>query len=182
MSNKIENEFEVIHSKLRQLKQIYNPLNKNLHFYSLEKADAELYVHLLELAQEGLEKVRKHSVYFSRHALYDDGMFWYELFLTIGAASIRIRADQNQQIISENIVKELTELLIDISEFTCVHPVQGGDIYKRNHEALANMLYGFYSKDLVEFACKRSRESGFKNMSEFVELTIGRVKEMVREE
>lgn len=182
LNNKIEKEFEIIHSKLRQLKQTYNPSGENLHFYNLEKADVELYAKLLELAREGLDKVRKHSVYFSRHALYDDGMFWYELFLTIGAAALRIRADQNQQNISENVIRELTELLIDISEFTCVHPAQGGDIYKRSYEALGNMLYGFYNKDLVEFARKKSRESGFEKVSEFVELTIGKVEKMLIEE
>ena len=67
MVNKIENEFKIIHSKLRQLENIYNPYGKNLHFNSLEKADTELYSQLLELAQAGLEKVRKHFDYFSKH-------------------------------------------------------------------------------------------------------------------
>ena len=58
-----------MHSKLRQLEQIYNSREKNLHFNSLEKANAELYSQLLELAQAGLEKVRKHSDYFSKHSL-----------------------------------------------------------------------------------------------------------------
>lgn len=62
MVNKIENEFKIMHSKLRQLGQIYNPRGKNLHFNSLDNADAELYSQLLELAQAGLEKVHKHAI------------------------------------------------------------------------------------------------------------------------
>ncbi len=176
MVNKIENEFKIMHSKLRQLEQIYNSREKNLHFNSLEKADAELYSHLLELAQEGLEKVHKHFDYFSKHSLYDDGMFWYDLFLVISAAALRIKANRDQQDIPENIVKELTVLLVDISEFSSLYP---SDIQKRNHEALGNTLYGFYSKDLLALARKRSRESGLKKISEFVEWTIDRVEEMV---
>ena len=35
---------------------------------------------LLGLPKEGLTKVRSHREYFSEHSLYDDGMFWYDLF------------------------------------------------------------------------------------------------------
>jgi len=42
-------------------------------------------------------KLKKHHDYFSSHVLYDDGVFWYDLFLIISAAALKVKADRKQQ-------------------------------------------------------------------------------------
>ena len=177
MDNNIEDDFKIIHSELRKLEKIYNPYEKNLHFFNLEKVDDKLYSQLLSLAREGLATVQKHRDYFSSHVLYDDGMFWYDLFLIISAAALKVKADKKQQEIPGNIVEELTKLLVDMVEFS----MPGGDIVKRNHEALGNTLYCFYNSTLLNLVREWSRSNGDNEIIDFVEWTIGRVEEVIKE-
>ncbi len=161
----LEQDFAVVHSALRQIEKDYNPSGENLHFASLIKADTQLYERVLALAREGLTIVRKHREYFSKHALYDDGMFWYDLFLTISAAACKVKHDGIQAAIPQNVVKELTLVLVDISEFSTVH---GGDITKRNHEALGNTLWAFNDKALIRGVRARNRKIGQEQVKEFI--------------
>ncbi|MCJ7582480.1 MAG: hypothetical protein MUP98_18345 [Candidatus Aminicenantes bacterium] len=177
MDKKIENDFKRILSELRELEKIYNPQGENLHFFSLEKVDDKLYPHLLGLAREGLATVQRHRDYFLSHSLYDDGMFWYQLFVMISAAALKVKTDKKQQEVPSNIVKELIELLVDMVEFS----FPGGDIVKRNHEALGNTLYCFYSSDLVNLVRERGQGDGDHKIIDFVERTISRVEEVMKE-
>lgn len=177
--DKISDDFENLRAELGQLKKIYNPENENLHFAALKLADTELYSKLLSLAQIGLATVRRHRDYFLKPSLYDDGMFWYNIFLMVSSAALRVQNDKNQKNISADIVKKLVEVLVDISEFSTVHY---GDIVKRNHEALGNTLLTFYSKKLINLAQKRSREIASQRATEFVDWTLKRVNKIRAEE
>jgi hypothetical protein len=179
MTDNLQSEFQELHSELRRLERIHNPDEKNLHFDFPEKADENLFSKLLVLAQEGLAMVRKHRDFFLNNALYADGMFWYDLFLLISSASMKIKTDMNQQNTPKDIIFDLAIVLVDIVEYSAP---RGGDITKRNHEALGNTLYCFYSQDLVESIRKRSNESRNQKTMEFVEWTISKVEALRQED
>lgn len=153
-SHVIEKSFRRLRSRLDRLESRYNRTGKNLHLESLAFGDSDLFPLLVSLTDEGLKAVRACHPYFSTHALYDDGMFWYELFLAITAASARIRLDAAQAYIPDAIVDRLLKNLIRISRYSAVH---GGDIAKRNHEALGNTLLEFYSTARVRLIREAAR-------------------------
>jgi hypothetical protein len=142
----VEGHFADLREALRQLELKYNPTKENLHFTPPFPADAALFAELVALADQGLARVRSLSWFFSKHALYADGMFWYRLFLLISAAGVQGRRDGLERTVSFETLRQLVEILVDISEFSLVH---SGDIIKRNHETLGNIIYGFYSPRLV---------------------------------
>ena len=160
MREQIKADFQEIHARLRQLEKAHNPQDENLHFVPIVQADASLYVALLQLAREGLAKVRQHRDYFLKHDLYDDGMFWYDLFVLISAGGVRVVADKGRSSITPEVINGLTEVLVEISEYTVLGI--GGDIIKRNYEALGNTLWAFYSDDLVTLARLKGREVGVR--------------------
>jgi len=53
---KLEKLKQIIHSKLRQLIQIYNPHGQNPHFNNIEKPGAALSLQLLKLSLVDLKK------------------------------------------------------------------------------------------------------------------------------
>ena len=169
MRDEISRHFEQVQSDLWQLEKVYNPKQSNLHFHELTGTDAALYAKLLLLAQKGLEIVRRNRKHFSQFPLYDDGMFWYHLFLLLNAASCAVIGQpERKKDVPPEIIRELIEILIDISEFSTVHD---GDIVKRNHEALCNTLYAFYSPELAELARTRAKAIGSEKAQRFVKWT-----------
>lgn len=110
--NPIKRDFEAIHDRLTQLEKKYNPQGENLHFIALQRTDVELYATLLSLAHAGLETVRRHKNHFSKHPLYDDGMFWYDLFVLVSSAALRVNTEKIQSTIPKDTVKKLTEILV----------------------------------------------------------------------
>ncbi len=175
----IEEDFEEIHNRLRDIEKLYNAHKLNLHFDDLPRADAELYRELLVLSREGLEKVKHHGEYFTSHSLYDDGMFWYDLFLLINSAALRIIRDGNQTEIPREIAMELIENLIEITTYSTVHL---GDIKKRNHAALGNSLIAFYSKETLELVYRRMRAISSKRAKELINSSIESAEELVKKE
>ena len=171
----IEAEFQELHAELTELERVHNPSEENLHFECLSRADAELYTELLELANGGLQKVRQHRRFFLEHDLYSDGMFWYDLFLMISAAAVRIHRDKLQATIPTVTVEALTERLVQISEFT-LPPNLGGDITKRNYEALGNTLWAFPGDKLIDTAKEAARQIGTEPVQEFVDGTISHIR------
>jgi len=97
--------------------------------------------------------------------------------LIISAAALKVKADKKQQEIPGNIVEELTKLLVDMVEFS----MPGGDVVKRNHEAIGNTLCCFYNSALLNLVRERSRSTGDNEIIDFVEWTIGRVEEVMKE-
>ncbi|MGE5446042.1 MAG: hypothetical protein ACM3SR_15855 [Ignavibacteriales bacterium] len=92
------------------------------------------------------------------------------------SAALRVKRDKTQGNIPEDVVKELIEILVDISEFSTVHC---GDIVQRNHDALGNTLLAFYCMELISLVRKKSRAIALKRVTEFTEWTIKRVKEII---
>ena len=155
MLESMAGEFSGLRGRLLALEKTYSPAGENLHFEPLSRADAALYKALLGLAKDGLTKVRTHREYFPEHSLYDDGMFWYDLLLLISAAAQRMHADRGHHAVPTETATALVETLVEISEFT----VLGGDITKRNFEALGNTLWTFWSLD-VAYAAREASFSG----------------------
>lgn len=170
MDSAVAADFQELHVELRKLEQVYNPSGEDLHFENLCRADAELYSALLDLAKSGLEKVHSHRKYFSRNRLYDDGMFWYDLFVMVSAAAGRVHHDKVQRIIPIAIVESLTEQLVQIIEFSLVFPQ--GDITKRNYEALRNTLWAFHSEELLDIAKKTAHQMDNSSVQEFVKRAV----------
>ena len=175
LMNQIKSDFKAIHDRLTQLEKKYNPQGENLHFTMLARTDTELFSTLLFLAEEGLIAVRRHNAHFSKHPLYDDGMFWYDFLLMVNAAALKVKAEKTQNNIPKETINKLSEILVEISEFSTVH---SGDIVKRNHEALGNTLYAFYANDLINLVKEKSRTIGSEKVREFIEYTIKRVEEI----
>ena len=171
----ISQDFEKLHMDLRNLEEEYCLKHSNLHFDLFKKADKELMEKLLVFAEKGLTIVQRHGEYFLSHSLYNDGMYWYDLFLLISSGVLKLNKDNKQDSISSIIVEELAYILIQIHEYSYVHP---GDILKRNYEALGNLLFVFYSKGLVDFLQKKSKASNMKEQFDIVEYTIEKVHKM----
>src|SRR5262249_24529473 len=124
--------FKAVHATLKRLETRYNPSAKNLHFECLSHCDADLYPAILTLAERGMYVVRQHRGFFSKHALYADGMFWHDLFLFIGAAARRVGNDGAQAYVPSALVDRLIVILARMTRYSTVN---GGDITKRNDEA-----------------------------------------------
>ena len=89
-SENIERQFTELRTRLRTLEKRLNPKDEDLHFVPrLVGLKREDFSELLAIAEDGLSKVREHEEYFLTSALYDDGMFWYELFTLISTASLQ---------------------------------------------------------------------------------------------
>jgi hypothetical protein len=171
--SRVSRHFTSLQARLRRLEQRYNPNNNNLHFDALSHGDADLYPAIVALAEEGLEVVRLHHAYFAKHALYADGMFWYDLFLFISAAAGRIQIDRAQAYVPTKLIDALILILARMTQYSTVN---GGDITKRNHEALGNTLLVFYDENRIRALQARSKK---ESMS--IDWTLTRVAE-VREE
>jgi len=166
-AKEIERAFAPLHERLRTLERRLNPTKQNLHFGGQLNVVPDDFDELLALASEGLRAVRNEDAYFRQHALYDDGMFWYDLFLLISAASLHGRTGMA---VPESVLRPLVEVLVDISHYSMRH---GGDITKRNHEALGNVLYGFSLPSLQVLARARADQS--PQVTEFVAWTLDTV-------
>ncbi len=164
-------EFDQLRAQLDQLMKNYNPRGENLHFSPLARADEKLFEDLLDLSRKGVDAVKKHRRYFKKDGLYSDGGFWYDLFLMISSAAVRIHDDPTQPTIPIRVVRGIVNALVDISVFT----TQGGDIQKRNDEALGNILWAFPNEAIVRLARDRARKIDSDDVTEFVEWTIERV-------
>ena len=172
---KIAADFAGLKARLKRLEKTYNPTDEVLEIDAAPHADAALFDALLKLAQEGLAKVRQHHTYFSNpnNELYDDGMFWHGLLKLASGAARRVASDKAQNTIAPEVVNALTEIFVEISEYSTVGG--GNDMEKRNLEALGNTLWAFYSDTLVALARQKSQAIGSQPVIQFVEGTIARV-------
>lgn len=166
-SKAIVRDFRPLLARLRRLERRYNPIHRDLHFYGVAKVDPQLFEELYRLAQDGLQTVRKHSVYFLGHDLYDDGMFWYELMLLIAAAAVGVMAKPSARI-SRALAGRLATVVTDVSEFT----VLGGDMTLRNREALGNLLLAFPGKTLQARILGRVKRLNNPDVMRFVQNTV----------
>lgn len=140
-------DFRPLKNRLIALRKRFNPEELNLHFGAPKEAEVwpGLWSDIEELAQKGLALINKHRDFFlarqAPSAMYDDGMYWYDLFLFIHAVSVAQSHSQNVlDKPSAETVESVLKCLIEISEYSSVVP---GDIFKRNWEALAAFLSAF---------------------------------------
>jgi hypothetical protein len=100
--------------------------------------------------------------------------FWYNYFLIISAISTGIKRSANSEGISQEVIYKIIKDLIDISEFSIIVL---GDLYKRNYEALGNILLAFYSDNLMNLVKKKKETITSEKVRSFLERTIEIVEE-----
>lgn len=154
---RVTKDFASLRNRLKRLTQRYSAPSANLHFDQLTHGDADVYPSILELAEQGFRSVRQHDEFFSRHSLYGDGMFWYGLFLFISAAARRVQTDRAQAYIPATTVDRLIDILVRMTPYSHVN---GGDITKRNDEALGNTLLAFYDDKRIRTVRVLGRKNG----------------------
>lgn len=174
----VKADFNKIHRKLKNIGKKYNPNDDNLHFDCLQEPDIDLFKEVLSLSRTGLKTVERYEDFFSSASLYADGMFWYDLFLMISAASRGIMDKETKNEIPQELIHDLADILIQISRYSQVNP---GDITIRNHEALGNTLLAFYSKDIIKFIRKKKNTIDSGAVKDFISWTLKRVEEVKKE-
>jgi hypothetical protein len=179
VSEQINEYFEKMHTELRQLEKKYNPKRNNLHFAdeAIPKADEMLFYNLLQLSGKAIEIVKDEQDHYSNKTSYAQLMFnfWYDYFLIVSSASIRVKISANPDDFPQEIIYKIIEELIDISEFSIIVL---GDLYFRNHEALGNTLLAFYSDNLMNLVKRKKSTIKSKEVKGFLDMTIKRVKEI----
>jgi hypothetical protein len=175
MMSEIETAFKRVKTSLKDLMEQYNPKGENLHFTHLENPDSQLYSQLVDLPREGLKLANNYKKILKRE-LYDDGMFWYDLCQAISSAALGVKQKNNQEEIPQEPVKELLRILVQISEFSVG---TGGDMYKRNYEALGNTLYAFNSPQFLDVVVNEKERISSESISAFVDNTLERIKRIL---
>jgi len=175
----IKADFKNIKFTLKKIEKKYNPQNDNLHFNAIQKADLNLFSELLKLTHDGLRKVNRNRDFFLKNSLYADDMFWYDLFLMVSSASIGIQKNKNQKEIPARIITGIVDNLISISKYSTEN---GGDITKRNYEALANTLIAFYNKDLIDKVHKKRELMSSGPIRDFLDWTLSVDEENINDE
>lgn len=178
MSKSIEATFEEILTQLRQLEKKYNPKRKDLHFAAIPKVDDKLFCNLLKLSSKAIDIIKDEQDHYSNKTPYAYTMsdFWYEYFLIISSASIRVKESANSNDYSQETIYNIIECLINISEFSTI---VSGDLYFRNHEALGNTLLAFYSVNLMNFLKNKKKLITSESMRAFLDMTIKEVKKII---
>lgn len=141
--------FKPLHRRLKKMMGRYNPDHRNLEMDPLTQVDDELYPAFLDLAEAGWRAVRNHRCFLLRHSLYADEMFWYRLFTAIRAAGDRVLEDPSMIRVRSQVIDRL---LLVMSRITRYSAHNGGDITKRNAEALATTLLAFFTEERLSRA------------------------------
>jgi hypothetical protein len=179
MSENIRDSFKEMQVQLGKLEKKYNPQVKNLHFETeaIPKVDEKLFANLLQLSGEAIEIIKDEQDRYSNRTPYASAMFnfWYDYFLIISSASIRVKNLANPGDFSKETIWGIIEDLIDISEFSII---VSGDLYKRNYEALGNTLLAFYSDNLMNLVNNRKKTITSKEVRSFLGGTMKRVEEI----
>jgi len=174
-----EKQFSELHEKLRQLECSCNPSEKNLHFNQLQKVDPKLFADLLSLSEKGLKMVQENRDYFLKHALYDDGMYWYDLCMIINSAVVTAKNTGIQSTVPEDVIRGLAKSLVLISEYALS---TGGDMLKRNYGALGNTFWAFHSEELAVWISECAQKSGPENVADYVEGVIEKINQILASE
>lgn len=167
--SEFERDCSALRARLRQIEAIYENKIDDLPGPFLSHVDVELYQDLLLLAGEGLKIVKGYRAYFPPLSLYDDGMFWFGLFQFINAAGGRLWDNGDKVKIPEGITRKLALALVEISWFSTA---TGGDIEKRNVEALASTLLAFGDDKLEEQLRRKARGMRVKRVTQFMDETF----------
>lgn len=179
MTERIAEYFDELNDQLRRIEKKYNPKENDLHFEdeAIPNVDDQLFYDLLQLSGKAIEIIKDQPDHYSNRTAYAHRMFdfWYEYFLIISSASIRVKKSVNSDDYSKETIHSVIQDLIDISEFSTIVL---GDLYFRNHEALGNMLLAFYSDDLIDLVRKKKKTIKSKSVKGFLDDTIKKVEEI----
>ena len=170
---RVEADFAELKASLETYMESSEPTDKNLHFAAFKKLDEKSWSDITDLARDGLARVRENDDFFSERDLYADGMFWYELCLAISSTAVSYRSATGRPPQSDQVA-ELVDLLVDISHYAARYP---SDMYKRNREALGNVLWAAKDRTLIKRARRRAGEIAETHVIAFVEDTVAAVKE-----
>lgn len=172
MTENITEYFDELNNQLIQLERKYNPQKTNLHFEDevIPNVDDQLFYELLNLSRKAIEIIKDEPDRYSNRTPYARGLFdfWYEYFIMVSSASIRVKKSANSDNFSKETIYSIIQNLIDISELSII---VSGDLYFRNREALGNTLLAFYSDDLINMVKKKKATIKSKNVRGFVDET-----------
>ena len=177
MTQRIAKYFDELNKQLRRIGKKYNPKRDNLHFEIISKVDDQLFYDLLQLSGKAIEIIKDEPDRYSNKTAYASGMFdfWYDYFVIISSASIRVQESGNSGDYSQKTIHGIIQDLSDISEFSVI---VSGDLYFRNSEALGNMLLAFYSDELIDLVRKKKKTIKSKSAKAFLDGTIKSVKKI----
>jgi hypothetical protein len=169
---KMSDHFLDLNERLSTLVHNAQPTFDDLHFANFRNVDDACIKQLTGLAQEGRRRGDQHREHFLKRALYDDGMFWYKLFLAISAAVSCFRHSSGKPL-APQAVEMLAEELVLISEYATTR--RHLDIEKRNRAALGNLLLNAYDEGLIRLIREKSRSLGNEGVEDFVVETLNQV-------
>ena len=105
-------------------------------------------------------------------------MFWYDLPLLISSVANKVRALNIQPKISSQMIESLADILIEMSVYSTAH---GGDITKRNFEALGDLVLCFHSPSFVTLVRKYAGAYNNPRVKRFIQSILKRVAECRRD-
>jgi hypothetical protein len=164
--NDLEKILENLTKRVKLIEDQYNPDELNLHFGTLEFADAALFEALLSIGQDAWKTIQNNKS-------WETSFWFYDFFLLVTRGSLRILTDHYQEYISEDVVVRLALLLSEISQLTS-KPENQGDITQRNSEALTNLLLAF--SNVRKVVITRAKEMNNPHVIKYIEGSIERVK------
>jgi hypothetical protein len=161
------------HKLLARVQPLHNRLRRIAKAYEKkEHVDGRLFQDLLRLARDGLNALQDVRDQFPAISLYDDGMFWYELFEYTNASCGRIWQGHDDVTLPANVKENLALILVEVSWFSTA---TGGDIEKRNGEALASTLLAFADEDLEVKVRRKARSMRAQRVIRFMTRTCDTV-------
>lgn len=166
----VRESFAFLHKELDAFIEDAKPTDEDLHFARFRRLDREAITRLTRLAHHGRTAVLGFDPYFQEYDLYEDGTFWYDLFLTISITALSYQ-EASSEPIEPSAFDTLVITLVLISEYATR---RYGDITKRNEEALGNILWATQDDGLKQSARWRAKGMGTA-VEAFVETTIKKV-------
>ena len=172
--NSPEKELENLRERIHRIEESYNPDRLNLHFNMPVHANSSLFEELFSIGLEAWDIIKANQ---SRETSY----WFYNFFLLISSASLKILNDKNQKSFKDDAIVRLVLLITEISQMTTT-PEYRGDMVKRNHEALGNLLLAFNNmSNLRSIVIKKANEMENQEVINFIEWTIERVEQVEKE-
>ncbi len=170
----LENTLRNLKERVHLIEASYNPGDLNLHFDILVRADPALFETLLTIGQNAWNVIQINQSWEASYLFYD-------LFQLISGGSGRIRLDNTQKCIPENVIVQLALLLIESLQMTT--DGHGEDIYKRNMEALGSLLLTFNSMyNLENIVMTRAKEMNNDKVINHANWLIERVRQMEKDD
>lgn len=161
----LENTLSHLKERVDLVEKSYNPDHLNLHFDNLVRADPALFEVLSSIGHDAWNVIQDNQSWKTTY-------WFYDFFLLTSRASVKILNSKTQRSIPKIVIKRLALILLEISQMT-TKAEYGGDITKRNLEALANLLLAFNSFiNLEEILITRAKEMNNEKVLNFAKRAI----------